>query len=223
VVPVTLQAGDNPIELRVYNQKTYRHHHAWEPPEGWQYSLKLTAADGITPLRTATGAPADFTGAEPYVFKDGPHHGKWFKVATANINVSAEGKVKIAVTAQDLDVWRRQGPEYATNQAVLCGVSLASFSWFNIHHQVELVIGGRRGLEDKAKSCAKGVSANSLAGKLQKAILLKEFVDYLQGHGAANADNQVLGPIATCVGQPIWFAIDDRVDGRDAAIAECGP
>jgi hypothetical protein len=223
MIPVTLQAGDNPIELRVYNQKTYRNHHAWEPPEGWRYSFKLTAEDGVTPLRTAPGASAVFSGGEPYVFKDGPHHGKWFKVATATINVSAEGKVKVAVVSQDLDVWRREKPEYATDQRILCGVSLASLSLFNVQHQVELLIGGRHGLEEQARRCASQGLWDPNLGRPAKLLLLGDFLNYLKSDGASGGQSQQLGPIAGCVSQPIWFAIDDRVDGHYAGITECSP
>jgi hypothetical protein len=227
-IEVPLTAGDNRIELRVYNQKTYRNHHAWEPPEGWKYRMKLTTQDG-------TDLPP-FEGAETYVFRDGPHHGKWFKVATGNLNVSGEGKVKVTLTAPDLEVWKREGPEDATDQTILCGVELASLPLLNVQHRIDLLIGGRRGLEERLRTCITrqlqsvdplhGALGLDAARTLVKGNLLIEYVKYLQGSDQTTIDSQTFGPISGCVseGKPkpiIWFAIDDRVGGGDS-LPGCG-
>jgi hypothetical protein len=232
VVPVTLEAGDTPIELRVYNQKTYRHHHAWEPPEGWKYKIVLTPGEGVAP--TVDGQPlAVFKDKEEVVFKDGPHHGKWFRVATATIHLSAEGKVTVGVTQPDLEVWKREGPAYATGQTILCGVTMVpALGILNLQHPIQVVLGGRSGLEGEAKRCA--VEAGLVADLLRaadpvralgiRAQLAQEYAVYLQGGSDAIKGSQVLGAIAGCVegraGQPIWYAVDDGT-GDGGSFTKC--
>jgi hypothetical protein len=44
IPPALLKPGDNPFKVEVYNDKTYRHHHPWEPREGWTYALRTMIA-----------------------------------------------------------------------------------------------------------------------------------------------------------------------------------
>lgn len=73
-----LLAGHNELLSLVSNGKTYRNGHSWERTEGWSYKLNLTLPDGMLPT---------LQDHEDIPFKDGPHHGKVFRVARVVLTV----------------------------------------------------------------------------------------------------------------------------------------
>jgi hypothetical protein len=108
---IMLQSGDNPLIVKVYNQKTFTPgvdlhdvNPAFPPgpghlPEGWNYSLTICSPDS-TKCHT-------FSSREDRPVKDGPHHGKLFTVMTAIVHVDAASG-QITLMNVDDSVWQRQ-------------------------------------------------------------------------------------------------------------------
>ena len=120
---LTLKAGDNPFAILVANDKTYRNNHDWSVTEGWGYEMSFKQ-DGTG--STFNGLPLKEPG-EDIPFKDGPHHGKVFKVASGNLFVDAEPKLAtVAIRDLDTQVWQEKAPFYARSQAVLYEKSVAA-------------------------------------------------------------------------------------------------
>ncbi len=94
-----LNGGDNHIALFVSNGRTYKSSQTWRVPDGWGYHVTIDWP--YTPRRFQCDSfePEDcFKGGEPIPYKDGPHHGRVFQVAKANILVDPDNW-EIEVTA----------------------------------------------------------------------------------------------------------------------------
>ena len=117
-ITLTLNAGDNPLAIMVYNQKSFHNTQSWERTEGWSYSLSLRA-NGQELTAAGCQAPVCFRSAgEDVPFKDGPHHGKVFKVAAGNLHVDP---VSAALVLQgvDTETWKQDKPIYSQQQEPL--------------------------------------------------------------------------------------------------------
>jgi hypothetical protein len=116
-MPLQLIAGDNDLVVMAYHQRSFRNNQSWEKTEGWSYRMLLNGPDG-QPLKDSSGKSISFEAQEPVPFKDGPHLGKVFAVASATVRVDPE---TAAVTLQypQTDLWNRGIPSWAANQAVL--------------------------------------------------------------------------------------------------------
>jgi hypothetical protein len=83
-----LKPGANPIEILVYNDKTYRSHNPLLPKEGWKYSVRLKL--GEQPERVFT------CGEDP---PSNNHWGSMFLVQSGTINVDPDsGAVNLSIS-----------------------------------------------------------------------------------------------------------------------------
>jgi hypothetical protein len=219
---LVLGAGSNPVQIRVYNARTYRNHHSWESPEGWNYELTLSDLDGH-PLK---GNPLDggrgrFADKEPVVYKDGPHHGKWFTVASADLFVDPKTG---ALTLRDKDtkVWKSEGAPYQLDQALLCKKVLLRYNPGLLGlpagaHEVQLLVGGRRDLSEKVRAC--------LARKtIPLGMGWRFLAEVAKGpRGNPEAVLQELTPSGTpCERDHLWFAVEDRSGEQIGEVPSCG-
>jgi Caspase domain len=118
-ITLTLNAGDNPLAIMVYNQKTFHNSQSWERTEGWSYSLSLRAnGPELTADAGCQPGVCFHSDGEDVPFKDGPHHGKVFKVAGGNLHVDP---VSAALVLQgvDTEIWKRDQPIYSQQQKSL--------------------------------------------------------------------------------------------------------
>jgi len=125
--PLELKSGKNELILLVSNQKTLRHGLAWERTNGWGYKLRLIGPDGPLISPECGGQDSCFSGGEEVPFKDGPHHGKTFKVATATLYVDPSSGMSPRVSLQNVktDLWKNtEVPFWAKDQELLYAVSL---------------------------------------------------------------------------------------------------
>jgi hypothetical protein len=120
--PVTedlrLNAGDNELVLFVSSGRNHRNNHDWDRTEGWSYQLNLTLPDGTTET---------FEGHEDVPFKDGPHFGKVFKVASARIHVDPQ-TAEVRLLDRDTEIANREAPFWAQDQDLLFETSIASLN-----------------------------------------------------------------------------------------------
>lgn len=88
---VPLKAGANPFRVDVYNQHTNRG--ILQVPEGWHYSIEIT----LVPTAKTDGSGKIVLGAsEDVPEKDGPRHGKRFRVVDGEFYVDpTTGKVSV--------------------------------------------------------------------------------------------------------------------------------
>ncbi|HKH43730.1 MAG TPA: hypothetical protein VKM72_03610, partial [Thermoanaerobaculia bacterium] len=105
-----LRAGDNPFALAISNAKSFHNNHDWSVTEGWNYELRLGLPDGTEHVFKDEG--------EKNPFKEGPHHGKVFVVARANLFVHPE-TAKVSVKNPEPKVWEDETPIFAKDQAIL--------------------------------------------------------------------------------------------------------
>lgn len=122
-----LKSGDNRLTVLVSNHKTLRNGLAWERANGWGYSLRLFGPDGQELKSPECRQTPCFSGAEEIPFKDGPHHGKTFVVATAQIYVDPTSGMSPKVSLREVktDLWKGSDiPFWAKNQGLLYAVSL---------------------------------------------------------------------------------------------------
>jgi Caspase domain len=123
-----LKAGHNKLTLLMFKGKSYRNTHSWDVTEGWSYNLKIGLRDAGT--ISCSGSNQNgycFSGRERHPFKDGPHHGGGFVVATATLVV--DGKYdppRVTLEASDTDVWKRNAPFWARDQELLYEQSVES-------------------------------------------------------------------------------------------------
>ncbi len=127
-----VHTGINHLNVQIYNQHTFTGGVAFEdvndalrqfniqlPPalvpliqtaasgreaEGWNYSLTLSGPNG--PI-----TPQPFTGGEKCVVKNGPHHGHWFQVASADIVVSETAPAKVTIENLNQDLWKQDAKD----------------------------------------------------------------------------------------------------------------
>ena len=130
-----LKSGKNKLTVLVSNQKTLRNGLPWERTNGWGYALRLIGPDGheLTSPECGGQDPC-FSGGEEVPFKDGPHHGKTFVVATATLFVDPTSGTSPRVSLQDVktDLWKNgenseisgKIPFWAKDQKLLYAVSL---------------------------------------------------------------------------------------------------
>jgi hypothetical protein len=132
-----VHTGINRLSVQIYNQHTFTGGVAFEdandalrqfniqlPPallplvqtaasgreaEGWNYSLTLSGPKGAL-----TAQP--LAGGEKCVIKNGPHHGHWFAVASADIVVSETAPATVTLENVNQDLWRTD----ANSQAPIC-------------------------------------------------------------------------------------------------------
>jgi hypothetical protein len=94
-----LKTGLNPVEIKVYNQRSYTGGIPpfGHQPEGWRYSVDLmdTLNRSLVHLQDGEDRPAD----------NGPRHGKTFTVARFNLLVH-EDTGAIDVVDRDFDYWK---------------------------------------------------------------------------------------------------------------------
>ncbi len=106
-----LRAGENDLLLLVSNGKTYHNGHTWETTEGWSYRLDLTLPDKT---------PVTFQDAEDAPFKDGPHHGKVFRVERAKIMVDpAYATTTFPPEKRERKLWNTDAHPWARDQESL--------------------------------------------------------------------------------------------------------
>jgi len=113
-----LNAGDNELLLLVSSNKSFHNNHDWDVSEGWSYKLKLTLPDGK--IET-------FSGSEDHPFKNGPHHGKVFKVARVNLQVNTESAA-LSLVNPEKDLANQEAPFFARDQELLFEASIASLN-----------------------------------------------------------------------------------------------
>ena len=124
---LTLKSGANDLTVLVSNQKTLRHGLPWERTDGWGYKLRLIGPDGPLISPECGGQDSCLSGGEEIPFKDGPHHGKTFVVATATIFVDPSSGMSPRVSLKDVktDLWKNNEiPFWAKDQDLLYAVSL---------------------------------------------------------------------------------------------------
>jgi hypothetical protein len=124
-----LNAGRNDLTLLVSNGKTFHNGQTWERTEGWSYDLALSRPDGTEILCSDNGQPVrcfkDQGETEP--FKDGPHHGKVFTVASAVLFVNEDpAKPLLTIPDRHTDVWNVTAPVWARDQRALYQESVVS-------------------------------------------------------------------------------------------------
>jgi hypothetical protein len=206
-VPLALRAGLNQIELRVFNERTYRNTHSVESAEGWYYSLVFQDAAGNSLGRA-------FSDAEEVVYKDGPHHGKWFTVATLNLFVSPTA-AKATVEMQDaVDgiAQREGGPSYELNQALLCKLTILPASrLLRPNRETLFLVGGEKTLRDKARRCfsrpAMKVRIFAAAGKkVNNPAAIEQAISEISGE---------------CAGDHLWYVVEDHKPGELADVPVC--
>ena len=117
-VELPLRAGDNELLLMVANGGGFQGNQTWRVTRGWQYDVEIAWPPGshVSCGDTTDGASC-FRGAEDGPYKDGPHHGRVFPVATASIEVD-RADASLRVTAQN-DIWERNAPVWARAQGLL--------------------------------------------------------------------------------------------------------
>jgi hypothetical protein len=126
-VPLRLKAGPNKLLILASNQKTFRNGQTWERTEGWHYGMNLLGEDGseLPCLEGVRRVPC-FTGEEEVPFKDGPHHGKLFSVARANVYVDP-ATAEVTVRDRDINLWNSGAPDWARDQTSLYELRLRDF------------------------------------------------------------------------------------------------
>lgn len=123
-----LKSGENSLIVLVSSQKTLRNGLAWERSEGWGYKLRLLGPGGreLTSPECGGQDPC-FSGGEEIPFKNGPHHGKTFEVATAKLDVDPTSGLSPRVSLRDVktDLWKdNRIPFWFKDQELLYAVSL---------------------------------------------------------------------------------------------------
>ena len=154
LAPVELKAGENDLLLMVYNQRSYRNAQVWNKAEGWNYQLQLSRPDGSIRIvgqdggryRCPNGQDICLQGGEEVPFKDGPHHGELFEVASAVLNVDRQ-TAELTIRDLDTEIWNLYAPFWARDQEILdCRkIPLLSNAYF--------VVRGNRLLAGVAKEC----------------------------------------------------------------------
>lgn len=122
-----LKSGKNALTVLVSNHKTLRNGLAWERTNGWGYSLQLFGPDGQELTSPQCAQTPCFSGGEEIPFKNGPHHGKTFVVATAQIYVDPTSGMSPKVSLREVktDLWKSNDiPFWAKDQGLLYAVSL---------------------------------------------------------------------------------------------------
>jgi hypothetical protein len=123
-----LKSGKNELTLLVSNQKTLRNGLAWERTNGWGYSLRLVGPNGLELTSPeCNGEGPCFSGGEEIPFKNGPHHGRTFVVATAILDVDPTSGMTPRVSLRNVktDLWKNgETPFWAKDQGLLYAVSL---------------------------------------------------------------------------------------------------
>jgi hypothetical protein len=122
---LTLQAGPNSLTLLVFNQRSFHNTQSWERTEGWNYTLLLRGPDGKELTGKGCLQSPCFKDSEDVPFKNGPHNGGTFKVASANLFVDP---MTGALEMRDVDtkVWEREAPVWARDQDVLYEAKVSS-------------------------------------------------------------------------------------------------
>jgi hypothetical protein len=171
VPPTDLQAGDNIIEARVFNDRTYRNLHPWESAEGWSYRLKLLQGGKVLATWPSESGP----GGPSVVFPEGPQHGKWFTVARASYYVDPEtGDLRAG--QPDLEVWKRAGSEDEADQidvGFLCKIEVPDLFFLHPATQTLLLVGGPKRLAGKVDSCFPGPVKLGIFGAAAGVVLDK--------------------------------------------------
>lgn len=208
--PLDLQAGDNAIEVQVFNDRTYRNFHTWESAEGWKYELEFLDADG----KRLSGAHWVEDG-EDVVFKDGPHHGKWFTAARTGFYVDP-GTAELRLGAPDQGIWKREGePTYALDAALLCKMQvLPPLQLIGRSQAAYLLVGGPRSLAGKVNAC--------FSGSVRAGIIEKAAAAAIRG-GFGAAVDKVETPQA-CAADHLWYALEDHPpnDPELKNVPDCG-
>jgi|GEM_PF-4229394 len=123
-----LKSGKNELTVLVSNEKTLRNGLAWERANGWGYALRLFGPNGQELTWPECGGKDPcFSGGEDVPFKNGPHHGKTFVVATATLYVDPTSGMSPRVSLQDVktDLWKdSETPFWAKDQQLLYAVSI---------------------------------------------------------------------------------------------------
>jgi hypothetical protein len=121
-----LKSGENELTVLLSNQKSLRHGLAWERANGWGYKLRLIGPDGqeLTSPECGGKDPC-FSGGEEIPFKNGPHHGKTFVVATAKLDVDPTSGMSPRVSLREVktDLWQN-APFWARDQDLLYFISI---------------------------------------------------------------------------------------------------
>lgn len=116
-----LKSGRNELRLLMSKGKSYHNGHTWDVTEGWGYNLKIgpDAAQSISCSGPGRNGYC-FSGEEPHPFKDGPHHGGAFLVATATLVVDGNAEQpKVSLEDNNSDIWRQKAPLWARDQELL--------------------------------------------------------------------------------------------------------
>lgn len=167
-----LKAGDNDLILMVANGNSFHQGQTWERAEGWGYEMTLRAPERqkVTCLEEDREVPCSFEGHEEVPFKSGPHHGKVFTVAKANLHVNP--KTAELTIKKDTKVWEREAPVKARNQGLLyekellkmpleeiLGASRAAFVRAVLRlvapdpNQIFVVVRGNQALKEFVQTC----------------------------------------------------------------------
>jgi caspase domain-containing protein len=198
---IGLRAGDNSVEVRIFNDRTYRNHHTWESAEGWSYELEFMDAAG-RPL------DAPWEDHEEAVFKDGPHHGKWFTVARTSFYVDP-GTAKLTPGSPDKDVWKREGtPSDKLEGAFLCKMTvLPALPFLGRNTETLFLVGGPRRLSGKVQQCFKDATLTSVVS-----LVVSDPGSALQAIQSQSGD---------CAGEPLWYALEDHPVGELRSVPDC--
>ncbi len=207
---LTLQARDNQVEVRVFNNPTYRDNNALESAEGWNYSLILEDAAG----KPLGGTLAD---GEDAVYKDGPHFGKWFTVARANLYVYPDAATAtLELRDPDGGVAKREGgPLYELDQAFLCKIKVPGL-FLRPGHENLFLVGGAKRLQDKARGCF------SAPGVIPRVILAILSASPKLASDPAALSQAIAGASGACTGDHLWFALEDHAPGELSNVPDCG-
>ena len=86
-----LHGGSNKLALFVSNGRSYKSGQSWRVPEGWNYDVTLSWPEKNPVIGCSENCQElHLSGGEEIPFKDGPHHGRVFQVASAEIIVDPE-------------------------------------------------------------------------------------------------------------------------------------
>lgn len=122
-----LKSGNNELTVMVSNQKTLRNGLAWERANGWGYRLRFSGLNGKELTSPECWQAPCFSGGEEIPFKNGPHHGRTFVVATATLYVDPTSGMSPKVSLRDVktDLWKNsEVPFWAKDQGLLYKVSI---------------------------------------------------------------------------------------------------
>jgi len=174
-----LHSGANRFSIHVFNEKTYRHTHSWERPEGWAYTVVLNVPG--KPPRT-------FSKGEDVVRKDGPRFGHMFEVLSAVLNVN---QVSGETTLDEVHEITIPPEENEDNVLFRRAIPLVGKTF---------QIGGREALRAGVNRCiASGSGIDKLSAQLLDAAI--------HGNSLDDPVKSFNDDFTNCVGGPVWMEI----------------